>query len=82
MNKTLLAVAVALAYSVTPAWADDRGGGDRHDKKSDPSLEVNVDIKDSGNDNSHDNGPRNARNAGGYGNAAANNGSTASTSFS
>ena len=25
MNKTLLAVAVALAYSVTPAWADGRG---------------------------------------------------------
>lgn len=31
MNKTLLAVAVALAYSVTPAWADGRG---------DPSLQV------------------------------------------
>ena len=26
MNKTLLAVAVALAYSVTPAWADHHAG--------------------------------------------------------
>ena len=48
MNKTLLAVAVALAYSVTPAWADQsRGGG------SDPSLTVDVTVDNVANDNSN-----------------------------
>ncbi len=77
MNKTLLAVAVALAYSVTPAWADDRDRGGR----SDPSLEITVDLENVANDQSHDNGERNAKNLGGQGNAAANNGSNATTNF-
>jgi hypothetical protein len=54
MNKTLLAVAVALAYSVTPAWADQsRGGG------SDPSLTVDVTVDNVANDNSNNSDNRN-----------------------
>ena len=85
MNKTLLAVAVALAYSVTPAWASENGGGPaatRGGGQSDPSLTVDVAVNNVANDNSHDNGERNAKNLGGYGNAAANNGSTANAAFS
>ncbi|MGB9495999.1 MAG: hypothetical protein WCA83_14500, partial [Azonexus sp.] len=81
MNKTLLAVAIALAYSVTSAWAAEpqqqRGGGE-----SDPSLQLAVDDHSTNSDNRHDNGERNAKNLGGYGNAAANNGSTANANFS
>ena len=82
MNKTLLAVAVALAYSVTPAWADGQQGGPRGGQ-SDPSLEITVDLENVANqtDNRNNNGERNAKNFG-DGNAAANNGSTASTNFS
>ena len=84
MNKTLLAVAIALAYSVTPAWAElhkERGGG-----QSDPSLTVDATVDNVANDNSdnsnnsHDNGDRNAASLG-LGSTAASSGATASSTF-
>ena len=50
MNKTLLAVAVALAYSAVPAWANGQhnGGG-----QSDPSLALDVTVENVVNDNSN-----------------------------
>ena len=88
MNKTLLAVAVALAYSVTPAWADSitRGGG-----QSDPSLTVDVAVDNVANDNSNNSDNRNQSDNSnnsdnsakslGLGSTAASGGATASSNF-
>ena len=75
MNKTLLAVALELAYSAMPAWADGGPGG-----KNDPGDTTTIDVQIDKSDNSTKSG--NYKNKGdaaalGLGSTAANNGASA-----
>ena len=85
MNKTLLAVALALAYSATPAWADGGPGGPggHSDPGDTTTIDVKVDIDNS--DSSTKSGNYNNKGdaaALGLGSTAANNGASATSNFS